>query len=534
MIRILPRYVFHELLCAFALSLLIIVSLVLAGLALQLVYRGLDIVQIRPIVPHLVVFALPHALPAALLTAAIMTFGRLSADNEITAIRCSGLHIHVVVMPALLAGVVAAIMALHLNCNVMPRTYFKMDRLKLAAGRELATQILKTRGELTVPPYQLKAREVQGDTLKDVTIIEYDADYVMQIWWGKEAAIINSPQTNQLALELRHCDSIKSGYRDPSEIRTLTFDRICFPIRNSQLGMGPPTDYKHMDMRQLLDERLECSRYLKATEELFPDPKRAKKETRKQVSDIDMDKNALLAELGRLATAMKGAKGAFAEARAKVDAAQLAVGQAEQHISAAHAAIASARRESKELDRLTGPEAVQKRAALNKVISQHQATIDKWKQTVDNARAGASGATAEIVGVNTHIARLADQREAMLRQLKAVMDKRGHASRQNKVAIAQLGLREIATEAHQRVAMAVSCLTFMLVGVPLGLVTKRGNILIGLAVSFFVVLLIYYPLVLGGQVLIANKYWPIPPLVWAPNVVLTLIGVCLLHRLFRR
>ena len=533
MIRILPRYVFRELLGAFVLSLVVIVSLVLAGLALQLVYRGLDVVQIRPIIPYLVIFALPHALPAALLTAAVMTFGRLSGDNEITTIRSSGIHLYVVVMPALLAGLVATVLALHLNCNVMPRTYFTIDRLKLAAGRELATQILKSRGKLTVPPYELTAREVQGDTLKDVTIIEYDADYVMQIWWGKEAAVINNPKTNELALELRHCDSIKSGYRDPTEIRTLTFDRICFPLHNSQLGASVPTEYKHMEMRQLLDERIKCSKYLKSPADLFPDPKRAKKQTKKEVSAIDVEKDAIVAEMRRLATAMKDAKGGISAARAKIGEAQLAVTQAEQQIIDVRAAIANARREFRELEKLTGPEAVQRRTAFNKEISKHQATIDKWKSAADDARAGASGATAQIAGLNKRLASLAHRREAVFRQLEAVIERRAEAAYMHKVALAQLGLREIATEAHQRVGMAFSCLTFMLVGVPLGLITKRGNILIGLAVSFFVVLLVYYPLVLGGQVLIADKYWPIPPLIWTPNVVLAVIGIVLLHRLFR-
>ena len=101
-------------------------------------------------------------------------------------------------------------------------------------------------------------------------------------------------------------------------------------------------------------------------------------------------------------------------------------------------------------------------------------------------------------------------------------------------AILQLDMIEIDTEIHQRVDTAFSCLTFMLVGIPLGLMAKRGNMLVGFALSFLVVLFVYYPLVLAGQVLVFDKYFAIAPSIWAANAVMFVLGAVMLAMAFRR
>lgn len=534
MIRILPRYVLRELLAAFVLSLVLIVSLVIAGLALQLIYRGLDVVLLRQIVPYLVLYALPHALPAALLTAAVMAFGRLSGDNEITAIRSSGVHLHVVVMPALLAGLVATIGAIHLNCNVVPRTYFRIDAIKQSAGRAVATSLLRHRRELIIPPFEIKARAIEGDTFKDVTIIEYDADYVKQIWSGREAVILDNPESSSWVLELRDCDSRELGYRNPTEIRMYSCDKIRFPVGRPGSGQSRPTEHKHMDMRMLLAQRGHCARYMTGPQDLFADPKRVKKATKKEVSQIDVERSAVLAEEHRFAQKGKELAGAIAVADTKIETATVAIARIEQKASAAKASIAKAQRELKPIEGQTSAEAKERRAASNRTIREQQAAIEQWERETAAARQGAAGAAAQIGALKQEAQGIDAERRRLQAQAAALMDKRSLVDHRYNMAVAQLGLRQISAEAHERVAMAFSCLTFMLVGVPLGLIAKRGNILIAFAVSFFVVLLVYYPLVLGGRVLIEDKYWAIPPLIWAPNAVLALLGTVLLWRLFRR
>jgi len=530
----LPRYVFRELLGAFVLCLLLIVSVMLAGFALQWVYRGLDPVHLGPGIPYFAIFALPYGVPAALLTAAVMIFGRLSAENEITAIRSSGIHLHVVVVPALLSGLVATMLIMHLTCNVMPSTYFRIDRLKRRAAKDVATQILKTRGEITVQPYQIKAREVEGDVYRDVTIIEYDDDYVSQIWWGREAVIISDAKTQTMALELRDCVTLKTPYRDPSQIQTGEFKQVSFSVKDSSLGQKVPTKFKHMDLRMLLAQREGYRDYVTGSGEQFENPKKTKKAAYKKMGEIDVEKNAIVAKERGAARETKLLAAEIAAARSTIDTAQQTVSQADQQIAAAQAAISKVNRELKALAGKHTPEADQQRQERLKAKAELEKTQAEGEATNKRARRGVTEANTKITEFTDRIRKLERERETLLEDLTVTMDKRAKAERIHKAADAQLSLRDIANEAHTRVAMAFSCLTFMLVGVPLGLIVKRGNFLVGFGVGFFVILLVYYPLILGGQVLIEDKYWPIPPLVWTPNAVLALFGFVLLARLFRK
>ena len=49
--------------------------------------------------------------------------GRLSADNEITAIKVAGIHIHNLITPVIILGVFFSILALYLNAEVLPKSY---------------------------------------------------------------------------------------------------------------------------------------------------------------------------------------------------------------------------------------------------------------------------------------------------------------------------------------------------------------------------------------------------------------------------
>jgi lipopolysaccharide export system permease protein len=89
-------------------------------------------------------------------------------------------------------------------------------------------------------------------------------------------------------------------------------------------------------------------------------------------------------------------------------------------------------------------------------------------------------------------------------------------------------------EVHHRWALGFSCLVFMLVGTPLGIISRWKHPLSAFAFSMLPVLLIYYPLTMGGQAL--SKEGKLPPVLamWAGNILLFIIAVVLFYRIGHR
>src|SRR5271163_3852885 len=92
--RILHRMILWELLKVFLMSLIGITGiLLLAGIIAEASQQGLGPGQILAAIPLLIPSTLPYTIPATTLFASCVVYGRLSADNEILAIRAAGVNV---------------------------------------------------------------------------------------------------------------------------------------------------------------------------------------------------------------------------------------------------------------------------------------------------------------------------------------------------------------------------------------------------------------------------------------------------------
>ncbi|MFM9059825.1 MAG: LptF/LptG family permease [Planctomycetaceae bacterium] len=113
---ILSRYVLRELLLVFSLVLgaltLFMLVVVLVKEAQQ---QGLGLAQILLLVPYSLPEAMRYAVPGTMLFAAASVFGRMSASNEITALRAAGVSPLTVIWPAAGLAIVASFVSVWLN-----------------------------------------------------------------------------------------------------------------------------------------------------------------------------------------------------------------------------------------------------------------------------------------------------------------------------------------------------------------------------------------------------------------------------------
>ena len=140
---ILRRYVLRSLIGPFWLGFGIITFLLTMDMLLDL----LDLLISKGIHPWSVIRLLVLALgwmvalsiPCGVLVASLMTYGRLSQDNEIIALRASGVHLMQIILPALGSAVIVAGGLALFNNYVLPEANFAFASLRLEISRQRPT-----------------------------------------------------------------------------------------------------------------------------------------------------------------------------------------------------------------------------------------------------------------------------------------------------------------------------------------------------------------------------------------------------------
>src|SRR6476620_12743705 len=120
---ILQRMILWELTKVFVMSLVGITGILLmAGIVAEASQQGLSPEQILAAIPLLIPSTLPYTIPATTLFAACVVYGRLSADNEVLAIKACGVNLLHVVKPGLILGLVMSLATLSMYYRIIPST----------------------------------------------------------------------------------------------------------------------------------------------------------------------------------------------------------------------------------------------------------------------------------------------------------------------------------------------------------------------------------------------------------------------------
>lgn len=143
--RLAGRYIFIEMLPGLILGVMVFVFILLMFQALRLtefvLVHGLSMRTIVEIMGYMSVSFLPAILPMSLLFAVLMTYGRLSSDSEVIAMRSVGLSMTTLTLPAVILGVLLALVSAHTSFQVGPwgNRQFELLITKLANSKVTAT-----------------------------------------------------------------------------------------------------------------------------------------------------------------------------------------------------------------------------------------------------------------------------------------------------------------------------------------------------------------------------------------------------------
>ena len=210
-VRILSRYILREHLppLGFALAALTFAMLVnqVAKQFGNFVGKGLPWSVVFEVFALSIPFIVAMTLPMAVLVAVLYTFSHLAADNEITAMKASGISVGRLLAPVLGGATLMGLISLLWNDQVLPRSNHRLRTLLVDIQRKKPTFQLKEQviNEVVAGQFFLRAARIDpaANKLNDVTIYDLEDPERRRIITADSGRMAYTPGGTDLYLTLR-------------------------------------------------------------------------------------------------------------------------------------------------------------------------------------------------------------------------------------------------------------------------------------------------------------------------------------------
>jgi lipopolysaccharide export system permease protein len=481
----------------------------------ELVGKGLPWSVISEFLVLSIPLTVALSLPMAVLVATLYAFSRLAAENEITAIKASGVSLRAVMAPVLVAAAGVTIFMVVFNDQVLPRANHKLRTLQGDIAQKKPTFGLREQviNEVSPGKLYLRAARLSKTTtaMRDVTIYDVGDYTLRRTIYADSGSMAVSPDQADLLLTLYSGIVQDVPTATPVQLRRLYFDTQLIRVR----GVG--------------------NEFRKTSNDTF--------KGEREMSVCEMERNSRVAHREfvaarrlfreKLALARKRNVKLSKEALATRTTEPLNVGIGRAYCS---------------LLQMTG---VKELSAQTPAVDSLKARKDSVRKATgplrtSPTRAGAAGVASPSSTVRSGSAAAKAPSEALLNPAPAAPPAAAPAPQavpkeivsaqveeaRLRVTDALRSMNRYDVEIQKKFALAAACFIFVLLGAPIALRFPRGGVGLTIGVSL-VVFGIYYVGLIAGESLARRGY--VPPFVsmWIANVVFGLIAVVLLARMGR-
>ena len=251
--KILRNYILRECVLPFLLSLGVLTGVFLLGnlirLANMVINKGVSLGLVGKVFLYYVPFFLTYTLPISSLVAVILTFSRFSADNEILALRASGIHLRSLLAPVLSIAFILSLFALILNTRLVPYAYQKQRELLKEMGTKNPTALLEAGTFITdFKDQTIFIYRIEGNKLYNIRIYQPQPNGKMtRTITAKEGEFTQVPGESKIKLKLVNGTTDEPDLNDPNNFYKLKFNTF-FRTLDMTAGSKEKVDKKPKGM----------------------------------------------------------------------------------------------------------------------------------------------------------------------------------------------------------------------------------------------------------------------------------------------
>ncbi|MEN8374185.1 MAG: LptF/LptG family permease [Gemmatimonadota bacterium] len=539
---ILTRYILraHVAPFFFALSVLttiIFVNTVAKRIENELAGKGLD----PDVILEVLALSLPHVvaltLPMAVLVAVLYAFSALAADNEMAALKASGVDLRRLLGPPLAAATLVCAGMIVFNDSILPATNHRLAGLIQDINRKSPTLMLREQvlneikaGDFGASTYYLKAGRIEQGTnrLWDVVIYDLAEPNRRRTIYADSGKMAFNRELTDLFLTLEDGVMYESERLSPQRLQRADFTRQLVRIE----GVG--TQFERQDDRSFksdremnLDELAEVvaeSRveYEKARGQALAKARASLEAALTGAASLDAGAGPGASDAPRITEPGAGARrtGAPLDSRLREPGSEPVRGDPGQialRDPSAGAAIPGDAFETGPLSRLRA------RAAAGDVAD--PATSGQPAASQATRERPAQDARRDLERVRT--VRPTPETDAVVREATSRL-MQWSATADTHLA----RVRQYEVEFWKKFAIPAACIVFVLIGAPIGVRFPRGGVGMVVLVSL-AVFAVYYAGLIGGESLadegILSPAWAM----WSANLIFFVIGLWAVSRIGR-
>ena len=438
----------------------------------ELVGKGLPTLVIAEFFGLSVPLTIALTLPMAVLVATLYAFSRLAAENEITALKASGVSLVSVLKPVLWAALGVTVVMIGFNDQILPRSNHRLAVLQRDIAQKKPTFGLREQviNEVSPGKFYLRAGHLDeaSNLMREVTIYDMADPTRRRTIYADSGNMGMSKGLTDLELTLYNGNMQDVPTANPNELQRLYFDVDLIRVR----GVG--------------------NQFQKTTAETYK-------------SDREMT-------ICEMQAAQNRARQEHEQARKEFLAKRAALAKSKTMLSKGSTNADTSLPWDVGLGRLYC-----RALALFVPKKAHAQTVSSTPRTIgphatpQSAPQAMPNATQQVAPTNAAEIAALDALRARLQDSATIMNSYG-------------------VEIHKKFALAVACFVFVLLGAPIALRFPRGGVGLTIGVSLFVFAL-YYICLIAGESIAKRGLMPAVVSMWMANVVFALVALWMLTKM---
>ncbi|MCX5703896.1 MAG: LptF/LptG family permease [Candidatus Omnitrophica bacterium] len=219
--------------------------------------KGLDLYTVLKLFLFMTPYIVTYALPVAVLLAVLMSLGRLSSDNEIVAIRASGINLFSLILPLLMVGIILSLGLVIFNDRAASYAHYAYRKTLIEVGVKNPTAALEEGVFInSFQKYILFIYHVdqKKNRLGNVRIYEPQGeDKPTRTIVAKAGEFIAVPEKNSIKLKLMDGTSDEPDPGKPTNFYKLNFKTY---FMNLSLAQGQDKDKVEKKSKEMTIQEL--------------------------------------------------------------------------------------------------------------------------------------------------------------------------------------------------------------------------------------------------------------------------------------